>query len=228
MRDMENFKRKFAQFSEENNRLIDEIHELSNKKDATQEEYEELYEKADEINRKINKLMTSADWFVKEAIKNYGYLRLGDQYAIESVSEYRGFKYVIALMSLGHRCGYVGIPKDHELYGKHYNNILLDCHGGLTYSGDGYPLDDDLWYIGFDCAHWGDGKDYDALEKYFGQSKEVMKHVKLHKMLDKKYGSDGEPKSFEYVQNEIYGLINQLLDDNEPHWWEDEDDNGEE
>lgn len=228
MRDMENFRKKFAQFSEENNALIEDINELSNKKYASQEEYEELAKRANELNRKINKLMTSADWFVKEAIENYGYLRVGDQYAIESVSEYRGFKYVIALMSMGHRCGYIAIPKDHELYGKDYNELLLDCHGGLTYSDDGYPLDDGNWYIGFDCAHLGDGKDYDALVKYFNGSKKVMEHVKSCKMFDEKFGSDGEPKSFEYVQNEIYGLINQLLDDDKPHYWEDEDDDGKE
>lgn len=224
MTDMETFKKKFEQFSTENNALLEEIKALADKPDATREEYNELRDKVYTLNRKVNKLMTSADWFVKEAIENYGYLRVADQYAIESVFEYRGFKCVVALMSLGHRCGYVGIPKDHELYGKNYNNILLNCHGGLTYSGDGYPLDDGNWYIGFDCAHWGDGKDYDALEKYFGQCKEVMEHVKSYKMLDEKYGSDGEPRSFDYVRNEIYDLINQLLDDDEPHWWEDEDD----
>jgi hypothetical protein len=39
--------------------------------------------------------------------------------------------------------------------------VSLDCwfnvHGGLTYSGDGnYPVESDLWWLGFDCAHYND------------------------------------------------------------------------
>jgi len=28
--------------------------------------------------------------------------------------------------------GYVAVPKEHPLYGKDYNNIDIDIHGGLT------------------------------------------------------------------------------------------------
>ena len=224
MDNMTIFKEKFAQFSTENNALLEEIKALADKPDTTTEEYNELRSKIYALNEKINKLVTSADWFIEKAIKEYGYCRFGNQYAIESVSEYRGFKYVIALMSMGHRCGYVAIPKDHVLYGRHFNNILLDCHGGLTYSDDGYPLDDGNWYIGFDCAHWGDGKDYDAIKKYFGSCPEVMESMMRLKELEKKFSPNAEVRSFDYVRNEIYGLINQLLDDDEPYWWEDDDD----
>ncbi len=42
-------------------------------------------------------------------------------------------------------------------------DIVIDCHGGLTYSsakaGEKYPVSsDDLWWFGFDCAHAGDKK----------------------------------------------------------------------
>lgn len=40
-------------------------------------------------------------------------------------------------------------------------DIVFDVHGGVTYAGGGekseYPVNSDLWWIGFDCAHSGDG-----------------------------------------------------------------------
>lgn len=69
----------------------------------------------------------------------------------------------------GHWCGYVGVPKGHPWHGE--ANYFWDrkdgpdVHGGVTY-GDkcaghichvpapGEP--DDVWWIGFDCAHSGD------------------------------------------------------------------------
>ena len=38
-------------------------------------------------------------------------------------------------------------------------DMLLNCHGGLTYSGGGglYPINFHLWWFGFDCGHYGDG-----------------------------------------------------------------------
>lgn len=51
-----------------------------------------------------------------------------------------------------HWCGYIFINSYHPWYGKHYDNIEVNCHGGLTYS----QYDENMWKIGFDCAHWGD------------------------------------------------------------------------
>lgn len=74
------------------------------------------------------------------------------------VLEYKGFKGVILeIVRGGYLCGYIEIPKDHKGYGVDYNDKMWDdisCHGGLTYSG---KLDTpEKWYIGFDCAHFGD------------------------------------------------------------------------
>jgi hypothetical protein len=63
-----------------------------------------------------------------------------------------------------HWCGYVGLPPGHPDYGKHYDDVEVDVHGGLTYSErcDGlvcHRSDDEapaLWWLGFDCAHWQD------------------------------------------------------------------------
>lgn len=70
--------------------------------------------------------------------------------------ELLGFQYYI--VSYGtHPCCYIRIPQDHELFGKHYDDIEdVYCHGGLTYSED-HLLDlEKGWYIGWDYAHLGD------------------------------------------------------------------------
>lgn len=53
----------------------------------------------------------------------------------------------------GHLCEYVSVPAGHPLYGKHYNNVEIAVHGGLTYSDNGK---NDAWVFGFDCGHVGD------------------------------------------------------------------------
>lgn len=81
----------------------------------------------------------------------------------DSVSFQRGpYHLLIHRTDLLHLCGYVGVRKDHVCYGSGWNHALLDelqVHGGITYSrqGGGLPnSNDQLWYFGFDCAHFGD------------------------------------------------------------------------
>mgnify|MGYP000897041619 CR=1 FL=1 len=58
---------------------------------------------------------------------------------------------------------YLGIPIDHTFVRKDYNNIELDCHGGLTFSneGDGINRPEGLWWYGWDYAHAGDKAFYE-------------------------------------------------------------------
>lgn len=71
-----------------------------------------------------------------------------------------GFNYYI--MNLGtHPCCYVKISKNHAFFKKGYDDIDIDCHGGLTYASNylmGVDTDalDENWYIGWDYAHFGD------------------------------------------------------------------------
>lgn len=51
----------------------------------------------------------------------------------------------------GHLCGYVKIPKEHPFYGKDYDDINIDTHGGLTFG----EINEEHW-IGYDCGHSGD------------------------------------------------------------------------
>jgi len=80
--------------------------------------------------------------------------------------EASGYPCLIRRISCGVFCGYVGIPNDHLLHGKNYNDIDINCHGDLTYSEacDGNKEfgichiakeseEDDIWWFGFDCGH---------------------------------------------------------------------------
>lgn len=55
-----------------------------------------------------------------------------------------------------HLNGYVALPSGHPYYGK--DDIDVEAHGGLTFAkeGDGVSWEQGYWWIGFDCAHWGD------------------------------------------------------------------------
>ena len=82
---------------------------------------------------------------------------------VKSYVTEEGYKAVILYVGDSHHCGYIGVTKDHSLYWKHYDDILcadIEVHGGLTFSEDSisedFPADDNLWWLGFDCAHYGD------------------------------------------------------------------------
>lgn len=77
---------------------------------------------------------------------------------------------------LGAWCGYVGVPPGHPWFGKAFDLCSTDLsgvvvepsvHGGVTYAAACAPEHgichvpapgepDDLWWVGFDCAHAGD------------------------------------------------------------------------
>jgi hypothetical protein len=57
---------------------------------------------------------------------------------------------------------YLGVPLSHPLAGFSYEDLPVQCHGGLTYSNPGsgdFPADF-FWY-GYDYAHCDDASFYD-------------------------------------------------------------------
>lgn len=169
-------------------------------------------------------------------------------YIVEREFEHAGYKCVVLFSRMGHRCGYVGIPKEHPLYredhtghldmtmkdlqdmeiGKRSTISLLgqafddtdkvrletyfDVHGSLTYSGGGenseYPIESNLWWFGFDCAHYQDGKDLQLAYEKFPQHRESIKRmVEIEQMYPI---DDVVLRTEEYVADECKRLAEQL------------------
>jgi len=127
-----------------------------------------------------------------------------------------GLKAVVLLVhpSMPHRCGYVGIPKEHKFYGIDYSNIESDIyvHGGLTYSNndEAYPIKSDLWWLGFDAAHAGDTNDWEA-GKILIETKKEQEQVDSIKSVIGRYPTPGDIiKTLDYMVKECEDLANQL------------------
>ena len=128
---------------------------------------------------------------------------------IEINEKYKGYEYLVYATRMGHRCGYVKIPEEHTLYEMDYTDIEdqfdIEVHGGLTFSGfitgfiDGTILQERCWWIGFDCNHFDDLKDF-----------EIMSHEykEAYQCIPQFYGTI---KTKEYVENECKKLIDQII-----------------
>lgn len=97
-------------------------------------------------------------------------------------------------------------------------DVVFDVHGSITYTGGGngssYPIESDLWWAGFDCAHCHDA--IDLPESVAGFSKHI------DDMLEQLMNIDTEPwetprkierlkRTFEYVRGQCESLAQQLL-----------------
>jgi len=75
------------------------------------------------------------------------------------VCEVHGMTCVVRKTDMGVYTGYVGLPKGHPRFGKGWSAMSdVEVHGGVTYAADRLPWwkPDGKWWIGFDCAHYGD------------------------------------------------------------------------
>lgn len=118
---------------------------------------------------------------------------------IESKFQYKGYDCVVLFNRNDIRCGYVFVPKGHKYFGKDYGEVDIDCHCGITYGGWGLPNTDEneQWVIGFDCGHFEDGTDVEAIKRYFNR--------------EPWYIFDGEVRTVEYCENECKKIVDQLV-----------------
>jgi hypothetical protein len=83
--------------------------------------------------------------------------------AVLAEGSHAGYQWAVVHNGMGHRCGYVRVPKGHPWHGKGYDDINVEVHGGLTFAEPDKPCDkegaDDAYWVGFDCAHGGDAPD---------------------------------------------------------------------
>lgn len=91
-----------------------------------------------------------------------------------SKGEHAGYEFVTVHNGMGYRCGYVRVPKGHPWHGKFEEELEVDVHGGLTFGQPDKPCDkggeDDAYWLGFDCAHYGDAADPELPAAYRGPS----------------------------------------------------------
>ena len=89
--------------------------------------------------------------------------------------------------------GYVRIPENHPFYNKGYDDIKIECHGGLTFSGE---LEGETgFYIGFDTAHYLDFMPFMAMIN--GRDFPTIMEQTTYKDID-------------YVRNECKEIVDQL------------------
>ena len=169
---------------------------------------------------------------------------------IESDFTYKEYRCVTIFHRGGYRCGYVGLPKGHPLYGKDYSDeieatfeevaekpfgkrspiqmfgfigcqpkdkielsLYFDVHGGITYANGGnnstHPIESNLWWLGFDCGHAGDDKDWELVEKLWGNEPVVQRRLEYEKEI---HFEGDELRTLEYVQQECKNLVDQIID----------------
>lgn len=102
---------------------------------------------------------------------------------------YKGYHCEIKRIPVfGHLCGYVTVGKEHPIYGKDYDELLMniECHGGLTFS----ETKEGQTKIGFDCAHCID------LTPYYYEHDMIISGMVYRNM--------------EYVKKECMKIVEQL------------------
>ncbi len=118
--------------------------------------------------------------------------------------EATGLPCLIVRGPMGALCGYVGVPNGHLYYGIDENEVPAHVHGGLTFADKCRPNSemngichvveagesDDVWWLGFDCAHSGDA---------------------MPKMTFEYSLRQGTYRDFDYVTEEVKSLAAQLI-----------------
>lgn len=118
--------------------------------------------------------------------------------------EHLGFEWEIVSNRMGYLCGYVKVGPGHPWYGKDYDDIAADVHGGLTFSeyGKACPAHGptDEYWVGFDCGHWGDAPKAEYMDPEYRKA-----------LADLYHDSTSSFKDEFYVQKECERLAEQAL-----------------
>lgn len=84
---------------------------------------------------------------------------------IISQFDHAGLPCLILEGPFGNPCAYVGIPPEHPIAGQHYDNVDIECHGGLTFGalGDEETRPADRYWYGWDYSHSGDAISFSGM-----------------------------------------------------------------
>lgn len=125
---------------------------------------------------------------------------------VEKQFEYRGHDCICVFNCLGYRCGYVSVDNYTDCY-----VYDIDCHCGLSFGASRLPEyynPKETYYIGFDCGHICDGRDWDMALKYGliaeQRYNELMKMEILSPTLLQPV------RSLEYVEEQCKKIVDQL------------------
>jgi hypothetical protein len=125
------------------------------------------------------------------------------EHKLEHTSNYKGYDYVVIGHKYGHRCGYVKIPKSHQLFETSESKIYelypnLSVHGGITFMDYMKGKNSKTYCIGFDAGHCCDAKDPSLLSE------------KYKDLFSSKFLEYGEIRTLEYMISECESLIDQI------------------
>jgi len=101
---------------------------------------------------------------------------MGEGIKIIGSGKIDGYEYKIKNMRGEYPTAYIKLQENHPLYNKHYTDIDIDVHGGLTY----IAMKDDGYWIGWDYAHYEDyyiSGDYNESGKKW-TTDEILEHCK--------------------------------------------------
>lgn len=128
---------------------------------------------------------------------------------VVSEGKYLGFEWVTIHNDMGFRCGYVKIEKSHPFFGKHYDDIPIDCHGGVTFADYDVPCneegEDDAYWIGFDCGNYSDLPDINLMNE------PNLTIYNMFGFMMYPEHSGRTLKTQEYVENQCKSICEQLL-----------------
>lgn len=125
-----------------------------------------------------------------------------DPSIVLSKGDHLGLEWVVTRHPMGHRCGYVRVPLGHPWYGEPYDDLTeVKAHGNINFSEADVPCEapgpDTAWWIGFDCAHWGNAPDPALAAPPFAQVATLMGK------------SGGRVRSQLYVEQECMSICEQ-------------------
>ncbi len=129
-----------------------------------------------------------------------------------------GYTAVIVLVSptVPHYCGYIKVPKEHPAYDKHYDDIKISVHGGLTYSNysNTYPLTSPKkeYWIGFDAAHYNDAHNWEAGKELLEDmdEKELEKVKEVKKIIGTHVSAGEKIRDIPFMIKELEDMSKQL------------------
>ena len=124
-----------------------------------------------------------------------------------SVGEHQGLTYAVVSNGIGYLCGYVLCERGTALYGEDYNSKILkrvSVHGGLTFADKTTFSNREGWWLGFDCAHAGDGFSEEYCDDSYLESLRGSAMTYLRRM------GGGPVKDVQYVTNECKSLAEQI------------------